>query len=260
MFTLPEGMPSELVPISWLVGEWRGDGVLEYDRDGELIRQPFTQSVSFTVEGSSTLRYEAVAHVSGAEPERPDAFELLDARQAAGAGESAAPAPGAVARDADDDAASSADGSAADDTPHPDPADAALDEAPRVLASESGVWRIDRDRHEHDRGPAMLPERGAAYDSAERVETLRGESGDFGVTATLVYGDGIAEVLTGTVSGARIDLASTAHIGPRSAGEFTGSSRMYGLVQGNLFWAWDVAMLGLDLRSHASGRLTRIDE
>jgi hypothetical protein len=34
---------------------------------------------------------------------------------------------------------------------------------------------------------------------------------------------------------------------------------MYGLVENDLLWAWDIAALGQELRTHASGRLSRVD-
>ena len=43
-----------------------------------------------------------------------------------------------------------------------------------------------------------------------------------------------------------------------SAKEHTASTRMLGLVDQHLLWAWDLAALGQGLESHASARLTRI--
>jgi hypothetical protein len=34
---------------------------------------------------------------------------------------------------------------------------------------------------------------------------------------------------------------------------------MYGLVEGHLLWAWDMAALGEDLAAHASARLARVE-
>jgi len=36
------------------------------------------------------------------------------------------------------------------------------------------------------------------------------------------------------------------------------ATRMYGLVDGHLLWAWDIAALGSELASHASARLARV--
>jgi hypothetical protein len=43
-----------------------------------------------------------------------------------------------------------------------------------------------------------------------------------------------------------------------SADEYTAATRMYGLVEGDLLWALDVAQLGHPLQSHASARLKRV--
>ena len=41
------------------------------------------------------------------------------------------------------------------------------------------------------------------------------------------------------------------------AKEYTAATRLYGLVEGKLLWAWDIAALGNDLRTHSSGTLHR---
>jgi hypothetical protein len=44
-----------------------------------------------------------------------------------------------------------------------------------------------------------------------------------------------------------------------SAKEYAAATRLYGLVDDHLLWAWDIAALGQDLRTHASGRLARVE-
>ena len=61
------------------------------------------------------------------------------------------------------------------------------------------------------------------------------------------------------VRGPRIDLATDAVIRPSSAKVYTAATRMYGLVDGHLLWAWDIAALGGELASHASARLARAE-
>ena len=41
MINLPTGLPSELVPLSWLIGVWEGTGVVEYAIGDRQIRQEF---------------------------------------------------------------------------------------------------------------------------------------------------------------------------------------------------------------------------
>jgi hypothetical protein len=61
------------------------------------------------------------------------------------------------------------------------------------------------------------------------------------------------------VKGPRIDLATDAVLRTANAKEYVAATRIYGLVDAHLLWAWDIAALGQDLRTHASGRLTRVE-
>jgi len=56
-----------------------------------------------------------------------------------------------------------------------------------------------------------------------------------------------------------IDLATDAVMRSATAKEYAAATRIYGLVDGALLWAWDIAALGQDLRTHASGRLERVE-
>ena len=66
------------------------------------------------------------------------------------------------------------------------------------------------------------------------------------------------ELYAGRVTGPRIDLATDVVARTTTAKEYTASTRMYGLVDGELMWAWDMAALGRELTSHASARLKRV--
>jgi len=69
----------------------------------------------------------------------------------------------------------------------------------------------------------------------------------------------VNELYLGQVKGPRIDLATDAVVRTSSAKEYAAATRLYGLVDDHLLWAWDVAALGQGLRTHASGRLARIE-
>jgi len=56
-----------------------------------------------------------------------------------------------------------------------------------------------------------------------------------------------------------VDLATDAVLRTASAKEYSAATRMYGLVEGDLLWAWDIAALGQELKTHASARLRRVD-
>ena len=70
---------------------------------------------------------------------------------------------------------------------------------------------------------------------------------------------GVSELYVGQVGSARIDLATDAVLRTEGAKAYTGATRLYGLVERDLLWAWDIAALGQPLRTHASGRVARVD-
>nr|WP_211161207.1 FABP family protein [Microcella alkalica] len=135
-----------------------------------------------------------------------------------------------------------------------------LDEQQTALNAEAGYWRLHRPSLPGDPGPGMLPGVGERpYPTAESVETLRTSRGDFEIEVALIHPGGVSELYLGTVNGPRIDLQTDAVMRSSSAKEYAAATRLYGLVDGRLLWAWDIAALGNDLRTHASGTLTRVD-
>ncbi|PPF55288.1 FABP family protein [Rathayibacter sp. AY1C2] len=134
------------------------------------------------------------------------------------------------------------------------------EEAPRPLVTETGYWRLSRALTDSDAGPGMLPGRGApAFPDAESVETLRNAAGGFDIEVSLVHPDGVSELYLGQVRGPRIDLATDAVMRTAAAKDYAAATRLYGLVDDHLLWAWDIAALGQGLRTHSSGRLARVD-
>ena len=128
------------------------------------------------------------------------------------------------------------------------------------LAAETGYWRLSRAQTEADPGPAMLPGAGdRPYSDAETVETLRNDAGGFDLEVAIVHPDGVSELYLGQVKGPRIDLATDAVVRTAGAKSYTGGTRLYGLVENHLLWAWDIAALGQELRTHASARLAKVD-
>ncbi|MGO4104192.1 FABP family protein [Leifsonia sp. YAF41] len=128
------------------------------------------------------------------------------------------------------------------------------------LATETGYWRLHRPQGDGDPGPGLLPARSAApFTDAESVETLRNDAGGFDIEVTLVHPGGVAELYLGQVAGPRIDLATDAVVHSETAKPYTAATRLYGLVENHLLWAWDIAALGQGLRTHASGRLARVE-
>jgi hypothetical protein len=131
---------------------------------------------------------------------------------------------------------------------------------PTPLVTETGYWRLARELGDGDQGPAMLPAIGEPrYADAESVETLRNADGGFDIEVSLVHPDGVSELYLGQVKGPRIDLATDAVIRGSGAKEYSAATRLYGLVDAHLLWAWDIAALGQELRTHASARLAKVD-
>jgi hypothetical protein len=127
------------------------------------------------------------------------------------------------------------------------------------LYSELGYWRLSRPLGDGDPGPGMLPRTAeAVYTTADAVETLRNARGAFDLEVSIVQPGGVSEVYVGEVNGPRIDLATDAVMRTAGAKEYAAATRLYGLVDEHLLWAWDIAALGQDLRTHASGRLARV--
>ena len=144
--------------------------------------------------------------------------------------------------------------------PDHDAADEAPAPAPTPLFSEMGYWRLARPLGAADAGPAMLPGVGdPVFTTADEVETLRNDAGAFELEVSIIQPGGVDELYLGQVKGPRIDLATDAVLRTASAKDYAAATRLYGLVDDHLLWAWDIAALGQDLRTHASGRLARVE-
>ncbi len=135
-----------------------------------------------------------------------------------------------------------------------------LDERQTPLVTESGYWRLNRPATDGDPGPGMLPAIGApAFTTAQEVESLRNADEGFDLEVSIVHPGGINELYLGQVKGPRIDLATDAVMRAATAKAYAAATRLYGLVDQHLLWAWDIAALGQSLRTHASGRLARLE-
>lgn len=130
----------------------------------------------------------------------------------------------------------------------------------RPLTVETGFWAIDRHRVDADVGPGMVPaEVVPAYRSADDVEALRTAEDSFPLTATITHPGSLSELYYGRVKGPQIELVSDAVMRGELAGEYHSASRLFGLVNAQLFWRWDVAATGTsEKHPHASAVLDRM--
>jgi hypothetical protein len=183
-FVLPEGLAPEVYPLAWLVGRWRGEGVVGYPGVEETA---FTQDVVFDHDGGPYLVYTSTIRLVVA----PDDASALD-------GESAEDAP--------------------------------------VWSTESGYWRV----------PPQRPE--GLRDEQHPVEVL------------LADPSGHVAVYVGAVGNGRIDLVSDVIARTETGADVTAAKRLYGLVNGELMWAHDLAAFGEPMQSYASARLSRLED
>ena len=140
------------------------------------------------------------------------------------------------------------------------PVSAETERSRTPLVSEMGYWRLSRSATDADAGPGLLP----AVDepderTADDVEELRNAEGGFDIEVSIVHSDGVSELYLGQIRGPRIDIVTDAVVRTAAAKPYAAAARMYGLVDGHLLWAWDIAALGRELSSHASARLARVD-
>lgn len=127
------------------------------------------------------------------------------------------------------------------------------------LTAESGFWRLARPAAATDAGPALLPPTAAPVArTVDDVEELRGPNGAFPLEVSIARSDGMVEYYLGEINGPRVDLSSDAIVRGAGTKEYGSATRMYGLVDGHLLWAWDISALGTPLRAHASARLARV--
>jgi THAP4-like, heme-binding beta-barrel domain len=101
-------------------------------------------------------------------------------------------------------------------------------------------------------------------DDGARVRPLASECGywrprpEGALEVMLAHPTGFVEIWVGHLTSAKIELRTDMVARTESAKEYTSGHRLYGLVEGELFWAFDMAAVGEPLQSHASGRLKRV--
>lgn len=127
------------------------------------------------------------------------------------------------------------DASALDETASDEQGAPAAQDGP-VWSTESGYWRVP----------------------PERPEGLADEQ--FPVEVLLADPSGHVAVYVGAVGNGRVDLASDVIARTASGADVSAATRLYGLVNGELMWAQDLAAFGQQMQSYASARLARVED
>jgi hypothetical protein len=117
------------------------------------------------------------------------------------------------------------------------------------LAYESRAWLIEED------GTPIRP-------SAREVGWIRpvmiGDHAGDEVEALFTTPTGIMELHVGRLDGLKMELVSDAVIRTSTAKSVTAEHRLYGIVDGVLLYAQEMAAVGQPLQSHLSARLVRV--
>jgi hypothetical protein len=112
------------------------------------------------------------------------------------------------------------------------------------LAYESRSWIIDAD------GNPVRP--------ASREVGWWRPLPDDSLEVVLAHPTGIAEIYVGSIDGLKIELSTDAVARTATAKEVAANHRLYGLVEGALLYAIDMAAMGKPLTPHLSARLERV--
>jgi hypothetical protein len=81
---------------------------------------------------------------------------------------------------------------------------------------------------------------------------------DGALEVSLAHPTGFSELWIGSVAGPRIELRTDVVARTKTAKEYSAGHRLYGLVEGDLAWAFDMAAMGQSIQPHVSARLKRV--
>ncbi|HEV7825363.1 MAG TPA: FABP family protein [Mycobacteriales bacterium] len=115
----------------------------------------------------------------------------------------------------------------------------------RFLAYESRSWIIDAE------GRPIRP-------ASREAGFWRPGAGEDDIEVLLTQPTGFVEVFVGRADGTKFEIATDAVVRTATAKEVTGEKRLYGVVEGDLLYAADLAAVGHGLMPHLSARLRRI--
>jgi len=107
-----------------------------------------------------------------------------------------------------------------------------------VWSSEQGYWRV----------PPVAPEGFELGVNQHPVEVLVADAA------------GSVALFLGLVGNGKVEVATDLMARTESAPDIGGASRLYGHVDGELMFAFDIAAFGNDLQSYAAGRMCRVEK
>jgi hypothetical protein len=113
------------------------------------------------------------------------------------------------------------------------------------LAYESRAWIVAPD------GTPVRP-------AAREVGWWRPVQGGDEIEVLLTHPTGFLELYLGTVDGTRVEMATDAVVRTAGAKEVRSGHRLYGIVDGALLYAYDMASVGQPPTPHLSARLERV--
>jgi hypothetical protein len=90
-----------------------------------------------------------------------------------------------------------------------------------------------------------------------RPVLVDGRPGDE-MEATMMTQDGVMELYLGKATGTRLEMATDAVVRSPSSTEVTAGHRLFGIVEGALLYAHEMAGHGQGLSPHLSARLVRV--
>jgi hypothetical protein len=134
----------------------------------------------------------------------------------------------------------------------------------RPLTVETGFWALERKQLDADGGPGLVPaDIVPALKSADEVEALRNSDGGFDISVSISHPGGISELYYGQIKGPQIQLTTDMVMRGSHSKDYSAATRIFGLVDGNLLWRWDVATGGASqpgrgLEAHASAFLKKV--
>ncbi|SDY07803.1 protein of unknown function [Micromonospora pattaloongensis] len=117
------------------------------------------------------------------------------------------------------------------------------------LQYESRAWLLDEESR---------PVRPAGRELGWWRPVMDGDRATDELEVMMINPTGVMELYLGKVTGTRVEMATDAVVRTATAKEVTGGHRLFGIVEGALLYAQEMAAVGHGLSPHLSARLIRV--